>query len=218
MGEIYVDPPDYSILNPVAAGIVNLSLVVPLAHVQPYRGRLDVFFEARLKQLRHLAPRLAGLRAAGPLMAMGPLAYRVAEPRAGGVVLVGDAGGFYDPFTGEGLYTALRCAELLAEVAHDALRRGECSRAALAPYARARAARRSAARRGSRARCRWSSPTGSSPTSPRTPSRAVPRGSTRCWACSAISSPRARHLGQALTLRHPCRRGPVPESGRDAKT
>jgi flavin-dependent dehydrogenase len=111
-----------------------------MAHVQPYRGRLDAFFAARLKQLRHLAPRLAGLRAAGPLMAMGPLAYRVAEPRAGGVALVGDAAGFYDPFTGEGLYTALRGAELLAEVAHGALQGGECSRAALAPYARARRA------------------------------------------------------------------------------
>ena len=140
MGEIYVDPPDYSIINPVAAGVANLSLVVPMAHVQPYRGRLDAFFAARLKQLRHLAPRLAGLRAAGPVMAMGPLAYRVAEPRAGGVALVGDAAGFYDPFTGEGLYTALRGAELLAEVAHGALQGGECTRAALAPYARARRA------------------------------------------------------------------------------
>jgi flavin-dependent dehydrogenase len=67
------------------------------------------------------------------------LAYRVAEPRVGGVALVGDAAGFYDPFTGEGMYTALRSAELLAETAHAALRDGAPSRAALAPYARARA-------------------------------------------------------------------------------
>ncbi|HSE06875.1 MAG TPA: FAD-dependent monooxygenase, partial [Methylomirabilota bacterium] len=78
-GEIYVDPPDYAILNPVAPGLVNLSLVVPLAHARPYRGRLETFMEARLKQLRHLPGRLAGKRAEGPLMAMGPLAYRVAE-------------------------------------------------------------------------------------------------------------------------------------------
>ena len=117
MGEIFVDPPDYSILNPVAPGLVNLSLVVPLAHAAPYRGRLDVFFNARIKQLRHLAPRVAGMRPRGPLRAMGPLAYRVKEPRHGGVALVGDAAGFYDPFTGEGLYTALRSAELLADAA-----------------------------------------------------------------------------------------------------
>lgn len=137
-GEIYVDPPDYSILNPVAPRLVNLSLVVPLAHALPFRGRMETFFAARLKQLRHLAPRLEGMRPAGPLRALGPLAYRVAEPRHGGVALVGDAAGFYDPFTGEGLYTALRSAELLTEVAHAALRSGEASAAALRPYAAAR--------------------------------------------------------------------------------
>lgn len=138
LGEIYVDPPDYAILNPVAPGLVNLGLVVPQAHARAFRGRLETFFAARLRQLRHLAPRLEGMRPRGPLQAMGPLAYRVDEPRVSGVALVGDAGGFYDPFTGEGLFTALRSAELLAEVAHAALRAGDCSRRALAPYARAR--------------------------------------------------------------------------------
>ena len=137
-GEIYVDPPDYSILNPVAPGLVNLSLVVPLAHARPYRGRMEAFFHARLKQLRYLAPRIAGMTPAGPLMVMGPLAYRVREPRAGGVLLVGDAAGFFDPFTGEGLFTALRSAELAVEVGHAALARGDLSAGALAPYAAAR--------------------------------------------------------------------------------
>lgn len=137
-GEIYVDPPDYCILNPVAPGIVNLGLVVPLAHAKPFSGRLEAFLDARLKQLRHAPSRLTRMRAEGPLMVMGPLAYRVDEPRVGGVLLAGDATGFYDPFTGEGLYTALRSAELLAEVAHPALAAGDVSARALAPYARAR--------------------------------------------------------------------------------
>ena len=137
-GEIYVDPPDYSILNPVTASRVNVSLVVPLAHARAFRGRLDAFFAARAKQLRALAPRLVGARPVGRLMAMGPLAYRVAEPRHGGIALVGDAAGFYDPFTGEGLHAALRSAELLAEVAHGALRRDDLTARALAPYAAAR--------------------------------------------------------------------------------
>ena len=139
-GEIYVDPPDYCILNPVAPGLVNVGLVVPLAHARPFAGRLETFMEARLKQLRHLPARLAGMRPEGPLMAMGPLAYRVGEPRVGGVMLAGDAAGFYDPFTGEGLFTALRSAELLAETAAAALGGGDVSAAALAPYARARRA------------------------------------------------------------------------------
>jgi flavin-dependent dehydrogenase len=49
------------------------------------------------------------------------------------VLLVGDAAGFYDPFTGEGVFAALRGAELAAETAARALRAGDCSRAALAP-------------------------------------------------------------------------------------
>lgn len=137
-GEIHVDPPDYCILNPVAPGIVNLGLVVPLAHARPFSGRLETFFAARLKQLRRVPARIRGMRPEGPLTAMGPLAYRVDEPRVGGVMLAGDAAGFYDPFTGEGLYTALRSAEMLAEVAHAALSAGDVSAAALAPYARAR--------------------------------------------------------------------------------
>ena len=137
-GEIYIDPPDYAILNPVAPGLVNLSLVVPLGHAAPWSKRLETFFRARLKQLRYLAPRLAGMEPAGRLMAMGPLAYRVGEPRVGGVLLAGDAAGFYDPFTGEGLFTALRSAELLADTAHSALTLGDLSAGALAPYARAR--------------------------------------------------------------------------------
>ncbi|MEK6529351.1 MAG: NAD(P)/FAD-dependent oxidoreductase, partial [candidate division NC10 bacterium] len=123
-GEIYVDPPDYAILNPVAPGTVSLSLVVPLDHAAPFSGKLEAFFHARVKQLDHLWPRISAMRRLGPVMALGPLAYRVAPPRQAGVLLVGDADGFYYPFSGEGIYTALRSAELAAEVAHGALARG----------------------------------------------------------------------------------------------
>ena len=137
-GEIYLDPPDYAILNPVAPGLVNLGLVVPLGHARPFARRLETFFTARLKQLRHLAPRLEGMKPAGRLLVMGPLAYRVSEPRVGGVLLAGDAAGFYDPFTGEGIFTALRSAELLTETAHAALTRDDLSVESLAAYADAR--------------------------------------------------------------------------------
>jgi flavin-dependent dehydrogenase len=139
-GEIYVDPPDYAILNPLAPGRVNLSLVVPLAHAAPWSARLEDFFTARVRQLPHLARRLAGARREAPLQAMGPLAYRVSSPREGGVLLVGDAGGFYDPFTGEGIFAALRGAELAAETLVPALRAGDVSAAALGAYQRARRA------------------------------------------------------------------------------
>ena len=46
---------------------------------------------------------------------VGPLARRVARPAGPGYLLVGDAAGFLDPFTGEGLHRAIVSAELAAE-------------------------------------------------------------------------------------------------------
>jgi flavin-dependent dehydrogenase len=139
-GEIFVDPPDYAILNPLGPDRINMSLVVPLDHAAPWTSRLDAFFTARVTQLPHLARRVAGAERQTPVQAMGPLAYRVTAPRHGGVLLVGDAAGFYDPLTGEGVYAALRGAELAAEVAAGALRAGDTSAGALAPYGEARRA------------------------------------------------------------------------------
>jgi len=140
LGEIFVDPPDYAILNPLAPDRVNLSLVVPLAHATPWTRRLDDFLTARVRQLPHLTRRLAGAERVGEVRALGPLAHRVTPPRAGGVLLLGDAAGFYDPFTGEGVFTALRSAELAAETIVAALRTGDVSVRALAAFERARRA------------------------------------------------------------------------------
>ncbi|OLC13329.1 MAG: hypothetical protein AUH29_13515 [Candidatus Rokubacteria bacterium 13_1_40CM_69_27] len=139
-GEIFVDPPDYAILNPLSPDRVNMSVVVPLEHVTPWSDRLDVFFAARVRQLPHLARRVSGAERVAPVQAMGPLAYRVRPPRVGGVLLVGDAAGFYDPLTGEGVFSALRAAELAAETAAQAFRVGDWSAATLAAYERARRA------------------------------------------------------------------------------
>jgi flavin-dependent dehydrogenase len=54
------------------------------------------------------------------------------------VLLVGDAADFYDPFTGEGVYAALRGAELAADHAAEALRRNRLGPAHLAAYDRGR--------------------------------------------------------------------------------
>ena len=140
VGEVFVDPPDYAILNPLAPGRVNLSLVVPLAHVTPWAARLESFFAARVKQFPHLARRLAGAERIAPVQAMGPLAYHVVPPRRDGVLLAGDAAGFYDPLTGEGVFTALRAGELAAEAAARAFRQGDWSAATLAAYEQARRA------------------------------------------------------------------------------
>ncbi len=54
-----------------------------------------------------------------------------------GVLLVGDAAAQVKPLSGGGIFTGMRCAQLAATVAHDALVRGDVSSTTLAAYDRA---------------------------------------------------------------------------------
>ena len=57
-----------------------------------------------------------GIELSAPLMATGPFALFPIKVADGGVFLLGDAAGFLDPVTGQGLETALRSARLLAGI------------------------------------------------------------------------------------------------------
>lgn len=70
---------------------------------------------------------------AGP-WASGPFDWPVRRRWAPGVVLVGDAAGYYDPFTGQGIYRALRSAEMAAEAVGEALATPTPSWRSLAAY------------------------------------------------------------------------------------
>lgn len=69
-------------------------------------------FDSRLAEFDALRDRVDG-HAHGPERAAGPLRQRVAGRRAGRVMLVGDAAGYVDALTGEGLGIAFGGAELL---------------------------------------------------------------------------------------------------------
>ncbi|CAN5889646.1 NAD(P)/FAD-dependent oxidoreductase [soil metagenome] len=70
------------------------------------------------------------------ILASGPFDRPVRRIIFDGAALVGDAAGYYDPFTGQGVHQALASAESLATTADAALRAGDCSARALTPYAR----------------------------------------------------------------------------------
>lgn len=78
--------------------------------------------------------------------ASGPFRQPVRRRWAPGVVLVGDAAGYFDPFTGQGIYRALRSAELAAEAA-EAFLEAPGSPAPLAAYDAAWAAEVASGRR-----------------------------------------------------------------------
>jgi flavin-dependent dehydrogenase len=68
--------------------------------------------------------------------ASGPFDWPTRAVSADALVLVGDAAGYYDPLTGQGIHQALHSAELAAETIDSALRRGRVSGADLRRYAR----------------------------------------------------------------------------------
>lgn len=98
-------------------------------------ARALAFLCAELGRYPHLAGRLEGATlVAGPWTTSG-LACGVRRRADDGLLLIGDAGGYFDPFTGEGIFRALRGAALAAEAADAALRRGDMRGAALRPFA-----------------------------------------------------------------------------------
>ncbi len=142
LGEMHVGRQGYVGLGPVGGGVTTIALVVPARAARPGPGTSwrDRFLPA-LERFPRLAGRFARAELVRDVIAVGPLAQWSHRPVADGACLVGDAADFFDPFTGQGIFAALRGAELLAHVLIAALApegNGPLPRAALAPYARAR--------------------------------------------------------------------------------
>ncbi|HEX9187654.1 MAG TPA: NAD(P)/FAD-dependent oxidoreductase, partial [Vicinamibacteria bacterium] len=128
LGEMHVAAGGYCGVAPLSRALANVAFVLDARDMAPAAGDLEGFFRRTIRERwPRVAERLDRARLTSPPMAVGPLALvcrRVADP---GVVLAGDAAGFFDPFTGEGVTLALRTAELAAVAVHDALGGGAVS-------------------------------------------------------------------------------------------
>jgi geranylgeranyl reductase family protein len=131
VGEMHVGRPGYVGLGPIGEGVTTVALVLPQSEAR--RGAR--FFE-ELDRFPALAGRFDARNVVRRVLATGPFAKWSRRPvaRGGGALLVGDAADFFDPFTGQGIYSALRGAELAAAAVADRLTSG----ASLDAYARAR--------------------------------------------------------------------------------
>ena len=138
LGEMFARRGRYVGLAPIGRGRVNVAVVVPGTEAPCIARDPDAFFAAELRAVPELARRLAGARTVREVMITGPFARRSRRVVADGALLVGDAADFYDPFTGEGIFAALRGGALAAEAIAGALAAGEATAAALRPYVAAR--------------------------------------------------------------------------------
>ena len=137
--EMVVGERGYAGLNPIGGGITSVALVVPQADVAAARGRAANFFFESLDRFPGLRGRVARAGLVRRILVTGPFAAWSGRVTADGAALVGDAADFFDPFTGEGICSALRGAEMLASAAATALAGpGQVTAAGLAGYRRAR--------------------------------------------------------------------------------
>lgn len=115
--EVYWSARSEAYVTPLGASVVGVAVLTGA------RGG----FDEQLAAFPALASRLSSHRS-GEVRAAGPLRQRAARLVHGRVLLVGDAGGYVDALTGEGLGVALRSArELVRAVADD--RPGQYERA-----------------------------------------------------------------------------------------
>ena len=137
-GEMHVGRGAYAGLAPLEDGLTNVAVVAPVHVVSGRAGSVEAYFEDALRSMPEVARKLADADRVGTIRGVGSMARRARRTVGDGFLLVGDAASFLDPFTGEGIYEALRAAHLAAPVASAALRSGTVSAAALDGYRIAR--------------------------------------------------------------------------------
>jgi flavin-dependent dehydrogenase len=113
-------------------------MVVPAGSVRRSRVPAGQYFESWINLHPRLRDTLSECTRVSAVRGVAPIGARCRRPFTAGALVIGDAAGFFDPFTGEGIYRALCSAELAAEVGGQALRSGDVSARALSAYGRAR--------------------------------------------------------------------------------
>jgi flavin-dependent dehydrogenase len=132
-GEMHVRAGRYLGIAPVPSGLTNVA-----ARAAVIDAGAAILRAAR--QDPSLAGRFSTARIASTPVVLGPMAMDVATPGVTGLLLAGDAAGFIDPMTGDGIRLALAGAEITAEVADAVLRRALAAAAAPGVLARRRRA------------------------------------------------------------------------------
>jgi 2-polyprenyl-6-methoxyphenol hydroxylase-like FAD-dependent oxidoreductase len=145
--EMYVGSGAYFAINPLDAGRANVMVVVPERLLATWSGAVDEGVRGCAADLGRGVRSFEGTERIGPRASIGPLAFDVGSAAAPGALLVGDASGFLNPFTGQGVFLALRTARAAAETLAGAVARPDREANLFARFADVRARDLSARKR-----------------------------------------------------------------------
>lgn len=129
---MHVSHPGYTGISSVGRDRSNVVLVV---NRQSMNGeKLDKFYLDAVMRNVHRRKILQDAECIESVRTIESLAFTVKPVTCGGLLLVGDAMGFIDPFTGEGIYLSLRSSEIAVEVADKAFKKSDWSNDILMDY------------------------------------------------------------------------------------
>ncbi|QAY66075.1 NAD(P)/FAD-dependent oxidoreductase [Paenibacillus protaetiae] len=122
--ELHVEPQLVIGVAPLGGGLANMTVAMPgRTAAAAARDKAAFMLQAASRSPR-LAAKLAHAKIEGEVLASGPFDRPVKAAAVPGLVLVGDAAGYYDPLTGQGIYRAVRSAEMAALRIMEALAGG----------------------------------------------------------------------------------------------
>jgi len=124
LGEMHIRRGRYIGVAPIPGGLTNVCLVRPSRPGDADLRDPAALLSRELMRDPWLRDRAADARLAAPPVVLGPLAVDATGARLDGLLLAGDAAGFIDPMTGDGLRFAVRGGELAAAAAMRALEHG----------------------------------------------------------------------------------------------
>jgi flavin-dependent dehydrogenase len=124
VGEMHIRRGRYVGVASVPGGITNVCVVKPSVGGDAAWRDPPAALRAEIDADPILRDRFARARFVGPPVVLGPLAVDVTGESVDGLLLAGDAAGFIDPMTGDGLRFAIRGGELAAGAALRALEHG----------------------------------------------------------------------------------------------
>jgi flavin-dependent dehydrogenase len=138
---MHVSRPGYTGISSVGNGRANVVLVVDRSALDGERdervekvAKPETFYHHVLMKNCRRREMLQDAEQVEAVRSVESLAFAVKPVSCSGLVLVGDAMGFIDPFTGEGIYLSLRSSQIAAEVIHGGFQSSNFSRNALSVY------------------------------------------------------------------------------------